>query len=108
MIVTAHTRDHKVGILLIVANFLNVLGNTWFMVDCIRWPLGALGLPDYIAILQDLLGKWTSVGVLLLCYFIMAKRAGGIWTVGAYGSHEARSKDPRVSAEHSSIEQPSH
>lgn len=75
----------QIFFLLAFANFFNIIGTTWNMAYYIRWHLHYNTWPGYIAILHAALQMWTSLVVLLLCYAIFTKKAGGIWTVGRYG-----------------------
>lgn len=94
--------------MLVAANFLNFLGTTWVMAYYIRWRLEYRAVPLYVPILHAVLNMWTSLGVIFVCFVILAKRAGGIWTVGAYGDqHERVSKDSRWSAGQSTVGRPS-
>lgn len=60
----------------------------------IRWHLHNNPRPDYVPILHATLQMWTSLVVLLLCYTIFTKKAGGIWTVGRYGTADRVHKEP--------------
>lgn len=82
--------------LLAFANFFNIIGTTWNMAYYIRWHLHYNTWPGYIAILHAALQMWTSLVVLLLCYAIFTKKAGGIWTVGRYGRTDRVVKEPHA------------
>lgn len=82
--------------LLASANFFNIIGTTWNMAYYIRWHLHDNLRPGYISILHAMLQMWTSLVVLVLCYVIFTKKAGGIWTVGGYGTGDRIVKEPHA------------
>lgn len=82
--------------LLAFANFFNIIGTTWNMAYYIRWHLHDNPRPAYVPILHAMLQMWTSLVVLLLCYVIFKKKAGGIWTVGQYGRTDRVVKEPHA------------
>ncbi|KAL2753109.1 hypothetical protein ACRALDRAFT_1072848 [Sodiomyces alcalophilus JCM 7366] len=72
--------------LLVFANFLNFIGTTWNMVFYIRYRLQGRFPPLYVGILHAILAMWTSVALLVIAWWILVRKAGGVWTTGRYGN----------------------
>ncbi|ROT36123.1 hypothetical protein SODALDRAFT_352936 [Sodiomyces alkalinus F11] len=78
--------------LLVFANFLNLIGTTWNMVFHIRYRLQGHTPPLYVGILHAILAMWTFVAVLVLAWWILVRKAGGIWSTGRYGRKDVEAR----------------